>query len=264
MGKLNIKIKRYIGLFKTVINWKNYLLFKINGTKKSFTFNIKNFGLIEIERDKLGPFKESFFDNIYFRHIPSAILTKNTQPVIIDLGANVGFFSLAAFSKFPKAKIFSIEPHPYCVRMMKDYQNIFKSFNWKVFQLAVSDQDGEINLNTSTVDGFTTMASVFQNETKEETFIAKSVKLDSFIFDKGLTNIDFIKIDVEGSEYPILYGLPVEVFEKINSLCIETHRSEEKKQNTDFLNNYLVKLGYTTKVLNEDQKTGYIWAWKLA
>lgn len=262
MSKSKDKLIRYNSLVKTVVNWKYYLLMKMIGFKENFNFQIKNFGSITVDKSMLSPFRENFLDNIYFRYIPEELYANKSNPVVIDIGANVGFFSLAAFSKLPKAKIYSFEPHPYCFEVLSNYKNDFKHLDWNIFNNAVSSEEGTISLNTNTISGFTTVASVFNNETKSEEFSAKSIKLDAFLSKEEITNVDFIKIDCEGAEYAIIYSLPEEVFEKINSLCIETHKGEGADQNINFLNDYMKKIGYTTKMLDEKDYTGYIWAWK--
>ncbi len=104
MSKAKGKLYRYQNLINRVVNWKSYLLKKILGFNKEFEFNIRDFGKISVLKNMLGPFRENFLDDIYFKHIPKEIFNKNQHPVIVDIGANVGFFSLAAFSKYPKAK----------------------------------------------------------------------------------------------------------------------------------------------------------------
>lgn len=264
MTKSKDKLVRYRRLFKIVTNWGHYLFRKIVGFKESFNFHIRNFGAIEVDKNMLGPFRENFLDDIYFRYIPNTIYENNFEPVVIDIGANVGFFSLATFSKFPKAKVYSFEPHPYCFNVMSNYQQTFAHLNWNIFQKAISDQNGEIVLNTSTVSGFTTMASVFDRGSKKESFSVKTTKLDSFISENGIRHIDFVKMDCEGAEYSIIYNSSRDVFERINSLCVETHKGEGEDQNINYLNGHLMKMGYTTKVLDEGNYTGYIWAWKMA
>ncbi len=262
MSNSKNKIIRYKNLVKFVINWRSYLIRKIIGFKKSFVFNIKNFGEIEIDRKMFGPFRENFFDKIYFRHIPKSKLINIENPVIIDIGVNVGFFSLAAFSDYPGATLYSFEPHPYCFEVLEDYKKSFNQFDWHIYRAAVSDSTEDFQMYSSTDSGFTTMSSIFQNKNKQTLITAQSIKLDDFISENKIECIDFIKIDCEGSEYMIIYNLDKSVFDKIDNMCIETHKGSEATHNANSLNNFLQEIGYTTKFHAESDRIGYIWAWK--
>ncbi len=127
---LNHKLTRYKNIISTLNNWPFYLLKKTIGFGESFTFDVKGFGAIEVPKNMFGPFRENFFDNIYFKHIPQ-LLTDGNAPVIIDIGTNVGFFSLAAFTRYPSAQIFGFEPHPYCFSVLQDYKKQYSSFDFR-------------------------------------------------------------------------------------------------------------------------------------
>jgi FkbM family methyltransferase len=262
MSKAKSKFIRYQNLIKRVINWKSYLLKKMVGFDREFEFNIEDFGKISVPKNMLGPFRENFLDDIYFKHIPQSIFYNNQHPVIVDIGANVGFFSLAVYSKFPKAKIYAFEPHPYCFKVMQNYNQEFKRFDWKVYNQAVSNKNEEIFLNTSNLEGFTTVTSVFKKSEDIKVFAVKAIRFDTFLKENKIGKIDFIKLDCEGSEYEILYALPKETFKIIKSLCIETHKGENEDQNLNSLNNFLKNVGYRTEILDEGSYSGYIWAWR--
>ena len=86
--------------------------------------------------------------------------------------------------------------------------------------------------------------------------------MQTFIFEEQIEQIDFMKIDCEGSEYSIIYNLPKELFKKISNICVETHNGKEKHHNLNSLNAYLKENEYETKTLEEEKYTGYIWAWR--
>jgi len=105
------------------------------------------------------------------------------------------------------------------------------------------------------------MTSVNQSATNVSSFTAEAIMLDEFLANHGIARVDLIKLDCEGSEYPIIYSWPKALFEKIDRMCIETHLATEKDHNTAMLNEYLQQAGYQTTMLDEGS-TGYIWAWK--
>ena len=128
----------------------------------------------------------------------------NLKPkIIIDIGACWGEYSLLLAKEFPKTKVFSIEGSP--INFKSFQKNI--SINSKIskivfpFNLIISDLDGEgtitNNLNTMNVANDV-------NRSEADVVKVKSKKLKTFISDNGLKKIDFMKIDIEGSELKLL------------------------------------------------------------
>ena len=74
--------------------------------------------------------------------------------------------------------------------------------------------------------------------------------------DNQLEQVDFLKLDCEGSEYSILYNASAEVLGKIRRMAIETHLSNTERHNTAELSDYLKSKGFST---NMDKDI--IWAW---
>ena len=103
---------------------------------------------------------------------------------------------------------------------------------------------------------------MFKKGNNINSFAVKAIKFSSFIKENKIKNIDFIKLDCEGSEYDILYSMSNTEFKIIKSLCIETHNGKNPDQNLESLNSYIQNLGFKTVTLVEDEYSGYIWAWK--
>ena len=134
--------------------------------------------------------------------------------IIIDIGACWGEYSLLLAKEFPKSNIFSIEGSP---KNFKSFQKNI-SINSKIskiifpFNLIISDLDGEgtitNNLNTMNVANDL-------NKSDVDVIKVKSQKLTTFISDNNLKQIDFIKIDIEGSELKLLNCLRSNYFKVI-------------------------------------------------
>ena len=117
-------------------------------------------------------------------------------------------------------------------------------------------------LYSVTVNGFTTMASFEKSEGKVEEMFVSTTKLESLMEEKGIDSITLLKLDCEGSEYPILYDLSTEVLSRIKNLSIETHPSKIAGNSHNELVSYLNDKNWSTKDEMNDDGTGYIWAWK--
>ena len=264
------KLTRYYNLIKRFSNWQSYLLFKVGKKADTFTFrlrdNAQNGSIqpdvfqIEVPRSMLPAFKESFFDDIYFRQMPPYTIGRS-NPVVVDIGANAGYFSLYIFSRFPRARVFAFEPMPFNYDQLQRYREAYPQFELHAINQAVSDTTESLLLHTTKTDGYTTMASVFDDPRNQETLSVPAITLPEVIKHYELPQIDFMKLDCEGSEYAILYGLPPEQLRKVKAMCIETHQGQQPNENTLALSDYLREQQYALTYLDQG-KSGYIWAWQ--
>ncbi len=260
MGKLSHKIKRYRTLISDFKNWPQFMFFK-SGKSESFRFKMRNGFEIDVRRKMLPPFKESFFDGVYLQGFPEEAEI-GEEPVIVDVGANVGFFSLYMFSQFPKARIYGFEPMPFNYRQLKEYEDTYSNYQWKNFNQGLAENDHGLTLYSSTIEGFSTMAGVFASDGRAEKIEVDTCTLQQLMENESLDSIDLLKLDCEGSEYAILYSLSDEQLSRINFFSIETHKGEGERNDHVSLVNYLKKKGLMLKEENHNGDYGYIWAWK--
>lgn len=122
----------------------------------------------------------------------------------VDIGANIGMISLHARSRVgADGQIVCFEPIPECANAIKENFALNKFSNGTVYNIALSDSSGELQLKiTSNHTGTATLADVESSE------VVRSIGVKVEIAD---TLIDFpvhvIKIDVEGFELRVLRGL---------------------------------------------------------
>lgn len=245
-------------MIRHIANWPSYLLFKSGNNKGAFTFRLRNGKSITVQKQMFPPFKEIFFDRVYLKNLP-ARLRDMQDPVVIDIGANVGFFSLFALLQFPKAQIFSFEPMPFNYRVLQDYHEGVKEPRWKIYNEAIAADESGLTLHYMNEDAFSTMASVFHQRNEQNSIKVPTQSLSGFIKSQGLDRVDFLKMDCEGSEYGIFYATEPEDFKRIHFMSIETHRGNEPEHQHAALVDFLRKQGY--QLQEEDYgKVGYIWA----
>ena len=88
-----------------------------NIIKKEYSIHGINFTAFDIETSKtLSAIEEEFNSDL----MEVNKLNFSENPVIIDIGANVGIVSFYFAKKYPNAKIFAYEPHPL------NFQNLVK------------------------------------------------------------------------------------------------------------------------------------------
>ncbi len=208
-------------------------LSKIPGMLIAYDFFFRHFwphqDIIEIQGSKMyvnvndkDPSMRKTFQDYALNRIHEENTTKLFKQtvkegnIVVDLGANIGYFTLLAASLVgEKGKVYAFEPEPrnynYLAKNIElnSYNNVF------AIQKAVSDKNAKTKLYICPYD--TGHHTIKQYEgirdykpeflTKEEKFIEiETIILDDFFKDKEQL-IDVIKMDVEGAEMLALSGM---------------------------------------------------------
>ncbi len=73
-----------------------------------------------------------------------SLIIKSESPIILDIGANIGAFSILANSLFKKAKILAYEPEESNFKIIKKNIN-YNNIQEKIFpyRMALSTKEGE-------------------------------------------------------------------------------------------------------------------------
>jgi len=129
------------------------------------------------------------------------------KKTIIDIGANIGAQTLQFANKFKDSKIYSIEPTNYAFKKLIKNLELNPSLYRRIipFQLYINNDFYKPKKVHSSW-------SLTSNETKHKehkgigksTSNSKSISLDKFILKNGITDVDFIKLDVDGPELKVL------------------------------------------------------------
>jgi FkbM family methyltransferase len=127
--------------------------------------------------------------------------------VVVDIGAHIGSFTIACLQRNAKF-VFAYEAHPENYEIAKE--NIFdrgKFKNVELYNMAVwshgDDSPKELSMGNLTQN--TGQISVGINDS---VYTIPTISLDEIVLhvtNKHYGKIDLLKIDCEGSEYPILY-----------------------------------------------------------
>jgi FkbM family methyltransferase len=114
---------------------------------------------------------------------------------IVDVGANLGFFALAARDYYPNAVIHAYEPNP---RIQPELRENTAGLNIEIFAEAVGDKDGYVSL----IDA----GPSDQARTRESQSPAGGITQAGLqtVIDRIGGTIDLLKLDCEGAEWKIL------------------------------------------------------------
>jgi len=254
--------------FKTESYFSEFLLEFYDIDKKfmgSHTLNVRTLDYVPVLLNKnFSPFdclytnhKQMFYDDIYTH------CDLDNLNVVLDIGANVGLFSLYMLKKHNCKRIYAIEPTKKAFVQLSDSLN--DEPNASIHKVAIYDYTGKSKIKTdeqnSTISGFhNEEIHPYSNNSMNEEEV-DVIKLCDFLNNHNIDHVDLIKIDIEGAEYAVIDSLSDLDILKSDRYLIEYHSSEIK--NTKRIVERFKFLGYNILNLedpNFDKTLGFFFA----
>jgi len=127
--------------------------------------------------------------------------------VFWDIGANVGYFTLAAAAALNhRGRIIAFEPGKNAYARLTENLALNPWRNIQAFPVAVTDRGGEAVLHLAG-DIADSSANLYQAaQTQAGCEVCRTVALDHFLRKENLPRPDLIKLDAEGAELAVLQG----------------------------------------------------------
>jgi len=195
-------------------------------------------------------------DQINQERLYDPVLANKTDLVILDIGANIGLFSL--YAQDSAQRIIAVEPTPMTLRILKKLMPV----NLEVVEAALAFEDGTVNFFVHTNP---TINSLAVDQSGEQiTVVAKTIQ--TILDDAKCDHVDFVKCDIEGSEMSALETVRLlEVADRIDSWFIEVHQTNNKQEpwpgnlekNRQILMQRLRGVGYQVQAIIHDQIFAY-------
>jgi len=161
---------------------------------------------------------------------------KTKNPIILDIGANQGFFSLWIKYNNPSALIHAFEPVKKSFEILKKNINDNKYYGINTYNIGVLDKTKTLTIrNIKGGAGLGDSICIDNNLDKYDKEEIKVMNIDSLF--KYTPKFDLVKIDIEGSEYPVIKNC--NFWKKSDMLIIEFHDMFKKSfgyEDIDFLN----------------------------
>jgi len=131
----------------------------------------------------------------------------------MDIGANIGVFTVFAAALSPKGKVYAFEPvSKTFATLSKNIAALRSLGRAEAYRCALGDKTGETTMRASIS---ATTGSLIEDSpffSRQDTFDfditerVPTMRIDDFTEKEGLKKLDFIKIDTEGYERFVLDG----------------------------------------------------------
>ena len=168
---------------------------------------------------------------------------------VMDIGANIGIFTLEVMRQSPDTVVYSFEAIPDTFQALQQNVLSLGGTGAHVFNVALGAQDhtqmtftyypnmagnstaspalkAQQRQGMDQIFGQEQTAIFFQSETR----LVEVRTLSSIIREQGITYVDYLKIDVEGAEVSVLEGIEEAHWPIFKQMGIETHNAALREQ----------------------------------
>lgn len=205
-----------------------------------------------------GLFWYDDFDKYFLGHQAEEILKARIykpyledkkDAVVLDIGGNVGLFSLYA-AKYAK-QVYTLEPSPeHCsvIRHMLEFNGIT---NVKLFENALYIENGKFEYYTP--ENNKTMWSLHAavNDGKSTPQGVDAITFDSLFTMENIEHVTLAKVDIEGSEYEVFASEGFrKVAPKIDTIITEVHSWAGRNRNQ--INESFKNAGFKVSTIAND------------
>jgi FkbM family methyltransferase len=175
--------------------------------------------------------------------------------IVVDIGAHMGRYTIISSKRVgANGKVVAIEAHPSNFEMLNSNIKLNQLTNVTTLNYAVYSKETKIKLYLPDEEsGYTMHHSIMSNyvftKYKDKTgdkFVEVSANtLDYLLQLKGITDVNWVKIDVEGAEFEVLKGAHnVLSNSKDISLLIEVHGKDTYEPIIESLRSYNFKIDF--------------------
>jgi FkbM family methyltransferase len=202
-------------------------------------------------------FREIFLDKCYQ---PTPDFIPRPGWTVVDLGANMGFFTCQTGFANPDVRVVAVEPLPLYAETLRNNIQDNHLKNALAIEGAICGDPGLTIPITVwfTAAGELRAGDVPKTAARVETINAKGYTLPE-IFQLGkVERCDLLKVDIEGAEYDLFEKIPGELWQKIQRIVMEVHNSAAHSEME--IVRVLKRNGFKIHLKPEGPATSLLWA----
>lgn len=175
--------------------------------------------------------------------------------IIIDIGANIGVFSVFAASTSKNTIVYAYEPMSKSYGLLLENIEINKlEKNILPFRLGIGAKKEKRKLFLADGSPF---HSLYIDEIGRSYLEIECISLGDIFESNHIKECDILKIDCEGAEFEILYYTPGEYFKCIKEIRLEYHNQKTENYNIKSLIKFLKDKGFCLTNFRDDKKYIY-------
>lgn len=191
-------------------------------------------------------------------------LTGVENPVIFDIGANIGTYTSWVARWFKTGKVYAFEPQREVFQMLCANMAINNIFNVYAYEMGMSDEEKYIDVKTVDYEKVGSFAAFSLNHdpgryvSTDNTQRFKVTTVDKFVDEHQIPKVDFIKIDAEGLDLEVLCGAYNTINKFKPDLYVEflnlgpSGDEDTSEQGYEKLDKMLKEMGYNTLRVHHD------------
>lgn len=161
--------------------------------------------------------------------------------VVVDMGAHIGAFAVRAARQAHRGKVYSYEAARKTYLLLEENRKLNGLENLYIENKAIFDRRGEMSLYTPANNS---ILGSLRQDTSSFKEIVQAITFSDIITKHALERVDFLKIDVEGAEFDILFANPNETLGITQKIVIEFHEFEGDKRSHQDLVDLLEAQGF--------------------
>lgn len=193
--------------------------------------------------DDIAVIKEMFVDNVYRLE---GWHFEQDDPIVLDIGANIGLFTLLALKiaseSNRKITVYAVEPEKHNLELLQENlannPRLFENGSEVIIvKGGISDFIGE-SFITNDAGG-----SRLVEESNQSIIVTT---YNEFVNSNNLQHIDFVKIDIEGSEVPLIKVASKQNLLRAHYYAIEFDESKDSSDFIDILEPFLNDCSFET------------------
>jgi FkbM family methyltransferase len=201
------------------------------------------------------------YEIIYRRIYTPTFLPLEPDDIVLDIGANIGVFAVYAAGRTRKT-VYAFEPLPDNIGFLRRNVEANDLGNVDIQPVAVAEKAGTARLYLSTISGGHRLFDHYRDHKLERYLEVPTTTLQAIMDENHLDKVDFLKMDCEGSEGPIIASTPFDYLKRIRKIAMEFHDDATDLKH-DHIENRLRETGFITRLIWDTKSPyGLMYGWR--